>query len=89
LPDSVTWGAVICGILAAPLLNAADAWTAVGEAIARAGWDLERHPNSLSPIPWARHATSREILLGVFLLMGFVDSAYPSNRISAAVLPVA
>jgi leader peptidase (prepilin peptidase)/N-methyltransferase len=37
LPDPVTWGAVICGILAAPLLNAAEPWTAVGEAIARAG----------------------------------------------------
>jgi leader peptidase (prepilin peptidase)/N-methyltransferase len=37
LPDLVTWGAVICGILAAPLLNAAEPWTAVGEAIARAG----------------------------------------------------
>ena len=37
LPDLVTWGAVICGILAAPLLNPAEPWTAVGEAIARAG----------------------------------------------------
>jgi leader peptidase (prepilin peptidase) / N-methyltransferase len=37
LPDPVTWGAVICGILAAPLLNAAEPWTAVEEAIARAG----------------------------------------------------
>jgi leader peptidase (prepilin peptidase)/N-methyltransferase len=37
LPDLVTWGAVICGILAAPLLNTAESWTAVGEAIARAG----------------------------------------------------
>jgi leader peptidase (prepilin peptidase)/N-methyltransferase len=36
LPDLVTWGAVICGILAAPLLNTAEPWTAVGEAIARA-----------------------------------------------------
>ena len=37
LPDAVTWGAVICGILAAPLLNAAEPWAAVEEAIARAG----------------------------------------------------
>ena len=37
LPDLVTWGAVICGILAAPLLNTAEPWMAVGEAIARAG----------------------------------------------------
>jgi leader peptidase (prepilin peptidase)/N-methyltransferase len=37
LPDLVTWGAVICGILAAPLLNTAEPWTALGETIARAG----------------------------------------------------
>jgi leader peptidase (prepilin peptidase) / N-methyltransferase len=37
LPDLVTWGAVICGILVAPLLNSAEPWAAVGEAIARAG----------------------------------------------------
>ena len=37
LPDLVTWGAVICGILAAPLLNTAEPWAAMGEAIARAG----------------------------------------------------
>ena len=37
LPDLVTWGAVICGILAAPLLNTVEPWTAAGEAIARAG----------------------------------------------------
>ena len=37
LPDLMTWGAVICGIVAAPLLNTAEPWTAVGEAIARAG----------------------------------------------------
>jgi leader peptidase (prepilin peptidase)/N-methyltransferase len=37
LPDLVTWGAVICGILAAPLLNTAEPWAAIGEAIARAG----------------------------------------------------
>lgn len=37
LPDLVTRGAVICGILAAPLLNTAEPWAAMGEAIARAG----------------------------------------------------
>jgi leader peptidase (prepilin peptidase) / N-methyltransferase len=37
LPNLMTWGAVICGIVAAPLLNTAEPWTAVGEAIARAG----------------------------------------------------
>src|SRR5438445_6572443 len=36
LPDLVTWGAIICGILAAPL-NTTEPWTAVGEAIERAG----------------------------------------------------
>jgi len=37
LPDLVTLGAIICGILAAPLLNTTEPWTAVAEAIARAG----------------------------------------------------
>jgi leader peptidase (prepilin peptidase)/N-methyltransferase len=37
LPDVVTWGAIICGILAAPLLSMTEPWTAVGETIARAG----------------------------------------------------
>ena len=37
LPNLVTWGAIICGILAAPLLNTTEPWTAVGEAIERAG----------------------------------------------------
>src|SRR4051794_16217879 len=37
LPDRVTWGAVICGILAAALLNMTEPWMAVAEAIARAG----------------------------------------------------
>jgi leader peptidase (prepilin peptidase)/N-methyltransferase len=37
LPDLTTWGAVACGIVAAPLLDATAAWVAVGEAIARAG----------------------------------------------------
>lgn len=38
LPDLITWGAVICGILAAALLNMAAPWAALGEAIARAGF---------------------------------------------------
>ena len=37
LPDLMTWGAVVCGILAASLLHTAAPWTAVAEAIARAG----------------------------------------------------
>jgi leader peptidase (prepilin peptidase)/N-methyltransferase len=37
LPDLVTWGAVLCGIIAAPLLDAASPWMAAGDAIARAG----------------------------------------------------
>ena len=37
LPNLMTWGAVICGIVAAPLLNTAEPWMAVGETIARAG----------------------------------------------------
>jgi leader peptidase (prepilin peptidase) / N-methyltransferase len=37
LPDLITFGAVFGGILAAPLLDTADPWSAVGQAIARAG----------------------------------------------------
>jgi leader peptidase (prepilin peptidase) / N-methyltransferase len=37
LPDLITWGAVVCGIVAAPLLDPVHPWSAVGEAIARAG----------------------------------------------------
>lgn len=37
LPDLITFGAVLCGILAAPLLDTADPWTATVQAIARAG----------------------------------------------------
>jgi leader peptidase (prepilin peptidase) / N-methyltransferase len=37
LPNLITFGAVLCGILAAPLLDTADPWAAVGRAIARAG----------------------------------------------------
>src|SRR6267142_4439996 len=37
LPDLVTFGAVFCGILAAPLLDTADPFAAVVQAIARAG----------------------------------------------------
>ncbi len=37
LPNPVTWGAVICGIVAAPLLNTLEPWAAVAEAIVRAG----------------------------------------------------
>ena len=37
LPNLVTWGAIICGILAAALLNTTGPWTAVAETIARAG----------------------------------------------------
>jgi leader peptidase (prepilin peptidase)/N-methyltransferase len=36
LPNLMTWGAIVCGILAAPLLNTAEPWAAA-EAIARAG----------------------------------------------------
>lgn len=36
LPDLITFGAVVCGIVAAPLLDAADPWAAAGEAVARA-----------------------------------------------------
>jgi len=37
LPNLITFGAVFGGILAAPLLDTADPWAAVGQAIARAG----------------------------------------------------
>ena len=37
LPDLITFGALFCGILAAPLLDTTDPWTAVVHAIARAG----------------------------------------------------
>jgi leader peptidase (prepilin peptidase)/N-methyltransferase len=37
LPDLITFGAVFCGILAAPLLDMTDPWAAAGQAIARAG----------------------------------------------------
>ena len=37
LPDLITFGALFCGILAAPLLDTADQWSAVVQAIARAG----------------------------------------------------
>ena len=36
LPNLITFGAVFGGILAAPLLDTADPWAAVGQAIARA-----------------------------------------------------
>jgi leader peptidase (prepilin peptidase) / N-methyltransferase len=36
LPDLITFGAVVCGIVAAPLLDAAQPWAAAGEAAARA-----------------------------------------------------
>jgi leader peptidase (prepilin peptidase) / N-methyltransferase len=36
LPDVITWGAVICGIVAALLLHPAAPWATAGEAIARA-----------------------------------------------------
>jgi len=36
LPDLITFAAVVCGIVAAPLLDAAQPWTAAGEAAARA-----------------------------------------------------
>jgi leader peptidase (prepilin peptidase)/N-methyltransferase len=36
LPDAITWGAVVCGIVAASLLHPAVPWGAAGEAIARA-----------------------------------------------------
>ena len=37
LPDTITFGALFCGILAAPLLDTADPWAAAVQAIARAG----------------------------------------------------
>src|SRR5215216_6612118 len=37
LPDLITFGALFCGILAAPLLNTADPWAAAVQAIARGG----------------------------------------------------
>jgi leader peptidase (prepilin peptidase)/N-methyltransferase len=37
LPDPITWGAIACGIVAAPLLDAATPWISAGEAIVRAG----------------------------------------------------
>jgi leader peptidase (prepilin peptidase) / N-methyltransferase len=36
LPNLITYGAILCGILAAPLLDMADPWTAVAHATARA-----------------------------------------------------
>jgi len=36
LPDLITFGAVVCGIVAAPLLDAAQPWASAGEAVARA-----------------------------------------------------
>lgn len=36
LPDAITWGAVVCGIVAASLLHPAAPWGAAGEAISRA-----------------------------------------------------
>jgi leader peptidase (prepilin peptidase)/N-methyltransferase len=36
LPDLITGGAVVCGIMAAPLMDAAEPWTSAGDAIARA-----------------------------------------------------
>jgi leader peptidase (prepilin peptidase)/N-methyltransferase len=36
LPDAITWGAVVCGIVAASLLHPAAPWLTAGEAIARA-----------------------------------------------------
>ena len=37
LPDLITFGALFCGLLAAPLLDTTDPWTAVLHAIVRAG----------------------------------------------------
>jgi leader peptidase (prepilin peptidase)/N-methyltransferase len=36
LPDTITWGAVACGIVAASLLHPAAPWVTAGEAITRA-----------------------------------------------------
>ena len=37
LPNVITYGALLCGILAAPFLDSTGSWTAAVEAIARAG----------------------------------------------------
>jgi leader peptidase (prepilin peptidase)/N-methyltransferase len=37
LPDRITGGALVCGIVAAPLLDTEAAWVTAGEAIGRAG----------------------------------------------------
>jgi leader peptidase (prepilin peptidase) / N-methyltransferase len=37
LPDSITWGAAVCGVLATLLLHSTAPWAAAGEAVARAG----------------------------------------------------
>jgi leader peptidase (prepilin peptidase)/N-methyltransferase len=37
LPNLITFGAVFCGVLAAPLLDTTAPWAAAGQAIARAG----------------------------------------------------
>ncbi len=37
LPDPITWGAIACGVVAAPLLDAVAPWISAGEAIVRAG----------------------------------------------------
>jgi leader peptidase (prepilin peptidase)/N-methyltransferase len=37
LPDLITFGALLCGILAAPLLDTMDPWAAAAQAIMRAG----------------------------------------------------
>jgi leader peptidase (prepilin peptidase) / N-methyltransferase len=36
LPDLITGSAVVCGIMAAPLMDVAEPWTSCGDAIARA-----------------------------------------------------
>jgi leader peptidase (prepilin peptidase) / N-methyltransferase len=36
LPDLITFGTIVCGIVAAPLLDTAHPWAAAGEAVARA-----------------------------------------------------
>jgi leader peptidase (prepilin peptidase)/N-methyltransferase len=37
LPDLITFGALLCGIIAAPLLDTMDPWAAAAQAIMRAG----------------------------------------------------
>jgi leader peptidase (prepilin peptidase) / N-methyltransferase len=37
LPDPITWGALVCGIVAAPLLDGEAPWASACEAMARAG----------------------------------------------------